>query len=251
MAANWIGSVIASGSSGAFSFGTAYHNRKFAEKQSNIAHQRDLEQWSRQNAYNDPAQQMQRLKAAGLNPNLVYGTGASGASGMAKSSVPGYTPAKGEMPTNAFSGVGILNLYNDLRIKKVTADRIKEEVEYIRQKRINESLRTNILGYDVYQKGELSPYFIEMRKDEQRKTALQVQQEGVKLELLDRNLTKEEVLIEKMKAEKLKIEFGNQLREFGVVETDPAWWRLIVRVMTETGLPFWEVVKEVSGVPIE
>jgi hypothetical protein len=45
---------------------TNRQNRKYA-----------LEDWNRQNAYNHPAQQMQRLKEAGLNPNLVYGSGAT------------------------------------------------------------------------------------------------------------------------------------------------------------------------------
>lgn len=31
-----------------------------------------LQDWNRQNAYNDPKQQMQRFKEAGLNPNLIY-----------------------------------------------------------------------------------------------------------------------------------------------------------------------------------
>jgi hypothetical protein len=31
-----------------------------------------LADWNRQNAYNSPAQQMQRFKEAGLNPNLIY-----------------------------------------------------------------------------------------------------------------------------------------------------------------------------------
>lgn len=31
-----------------------------------------LADWERQNAYNSPAQQMQRFKEAGLNPNLIY-----------------------------------------------------------------------------------------------------------------------------------------------------------------------------------
>jgi len=35
-----------------------------------------LEDWNRQNAYNSPAAQMERLRQAGLNPNLVYGHGA-------------------------------------------------------------------------------------------------------------------------------------------------------------------------------
>ena len=35
----------------------------------------DLEMWNRQNEYNLPKNQMARLSAAGLNPNLVYGSG--------------------------------------------------------------------------------------------------------------------------------------------------------------------------------
>ena len=35
----------------------------------------DLDMWNRQNEYNNPKNQMLRLSAAGLNPNLVYGSG--------------------------------------------------------------------------------------------------------------------------------------------------------------------------------
>lgn len=37
-----------------------------------------LADWQMQNAYNSPQAQMQRLKEAGLNPNLVYGNGVEG-----------------------------------------------------------------------------------------------------------------------------------------------------------------------------
>lgn len=33
----------------------------------------NMEQWNRENEYNSPASQMARYKAAGLNPNLIYG----------------------------------------------------------------------------------------------------------------------------------------------------------------------------------
>lgn len=39
--------------------------------------------WRMQNEYNHPTQQMARLKEAGLNPNLMYGQSASGATGTA------------------------------------------------------------------------------------------------------------------------------------------------------------------------
>lgn len=38
---------------------------------------RELDFWNLQNAYNDPSAQMKRLESAGLNPNLVYGNGAT------------------------------------------------------------------------------------------------------------------------------------------------------------------------------
>jgi len=49
-------------------------NRQEADK----ARAYNKQMWEAQNLYNSPEQQMARLKAAGLNPNLVYGKGAGG-----------------------------------------------------------------------------------------------------------------------------------------------------------------------------
>lgn len=46
-------------------------NKGLAEYQ----YSKDLEMWQRQNQYNSPEQQMQRLESAGLNPNMAYGSG--------------------------------------------------------------------------------------------------------------------------------------------------------------------------------
>ena len=52
----------------------------------------NLEQWNRNNEYNSPAAQMQRLKAAGINPDLMYGQNAGGASGNSSSPAQGSNP---------------------------------------------------------------------------------------------------------------------------------------------------------------
>lgn len=52
----------------------------------------NLEQWERNNAYNSPAAQMQRLKAAGINPDLMYGQNAGGATGNSPAPAPGTQP---------------------------------------------------------------------------------------------------------------------------------------------------------------
>lgn len=55
-------------------------------------HQLDLMAWEKQNAYNHPSMQMERLKEAGLNPAMMYGKGNSGAMGQAGSIAPAAAP---------------------------------------------------------------------------------------------------------------------------------------------------------------
>jgi hypothetical protein len=58
---------------------TANQNAKAQDR----ADRKNVRFWEKQNAYNDPSQQMARLKQAGLNPHLVYGQSAAGAAGNA------------------------------------------------------------------------------------------------------------------------------------------------------------------------
>lgn len=48
----------------------ARYQRQFAEEE----YKRNLEQWNRENEYNLPINQMARLKQAGLNPRMIYGS---------------------------------------------------------------------------------------------------------------------------------------------------------------------------------
>lgn len=77
----------------------SYQNRKAAKEntdktirhqkaESELAYQRSIEEWNRQNMYNDPESQMARFTAAGLNPHLIYGQGNAGNA----SSPPHYSP---------------------------------------------------------------------------------------------------------------------------------------------------------------
>lgn len=59
-----------------------------AKKRQQRADQTNIDFWKMQNQYNTPAAQMQRLKDAGLNPNLIYGSSPAGASGSAGSIAP-------------------------------------------------------------------------------------------------------------------------------------------------------------------
>lgn len=56
-------------------------NREFSQHMYDQQRADSLADWNMNNAYNSPEQQMQRLREAGLNPNLVYGNGAVATSG--------------------------------------------------------------------------------------------------------------------------------------------------------------------------
>ena len=72
--ASGVGSVLG----GLFGLSAQKSANKANMELAKYAYEKDLEMWNRNNEYNSPEKQMERLRAAGLNPNLVYGNGAVG-----------------------------------------------------------------------------------------------------------------------------------------------------------------------------
>ena len=65
-------SAVSSGLNALFGNSAASKTRKHQRWLAEYQYQKDLEMWNKQNEYNNPSNQMARLKDAGLNPNLVY-----------------------------------------------------------------------------------------------------------------------------------------------------------------------------------
>lgn len=78
------GAVVSAGSGFADFLGNSYLQKEQTSANSRLAN----EAFDKESAYNDPSAQMARLRAAGLNPNLVYGTGTTGITGNTHASVP-------------------------------------------------------------------------------------------------------------------------------------------------------------------
>ena len=82
-----------------------------AKKREADARKANVEFWKMQNRYNLPSEQMKRLKAAGLNPNLIYGSSPAGASGAAGSISPAKAaPYSFENPINSTAQLGLAPL---------------------------------------------------------------------------------------------------------------------------------------------
>lgn len=117
------------GISGINYFSQQQTNSRNAEMQRR-QQQHNVELWNMNNEYNDPLNQMQRLKRAGLNPNLVYGQNASGASGISSSPaqqaplIPQQTPTVDPSSAKIFSEIS-QNLANK--------DKTNVETEHIQE----------------------------------------------------------------------------------------------------------------------
>lgn len=110
-------SLIGTGASAVSQGKLNKRNRQWQEKMYEKQRTDRLSDWERQNAYNSPQAQMDRLSAAGLNPNLVYGKGADNTAGpVSEATVGNWNPKPMD-----FSGLGrgaadSLAAYNNFRL---------------------------------------------------------------------------------------------------------------------------------------
>lgn len=72
-------------------------------REERIAQQKWIEEmYARNNAYNTPAAQMERYKAAGLNPDLIYSQGDSGNASFPEAPSQASTPTASVIPKNTY-----------------------------------------------------------------------------------------------------------------------------------------------------
>lgn len=119
--------------------GNIWQNRKnqqLAESQRKF----DVKMWNMQNAYNDPSAQMERLQKAGLNPNLVYGSGS--VAGNVTSSPPKSSVPHMENPLAGTERIPmqVLSMYNDIRMKDAQVDNVQANTELANRKASTETV---------------------------------------------------------------------------------------------------------------
>jgi hypothetical protein len=107
---------------GLFSLGSDLLSNTGAKKRQNLANKQNVEFWNMQNAYNTPKAQMGRLKDAGLNPNLIYGSNAN--TGVAGS----IAPSKAS-PYNVQNPVPLQTMLLGAQIKNLNSVTEKNNAE--------------------------------------------------------------------------------------------------------------------------
>ena len=103
-------------------------NRQFQREENQKARDYNTQMWEKNNEYNDPAQQMARLKNAGINPHLAYSQGgvtntsSSPASSNASSMPEGRAP---QLDVNAMLNARLVGE----QINNIKADTAKKQAE--------------------------------------------------------------------------------------------------------------------------
>ena len=127
------GQLINSGIQGGMNRATRKWNEKMYGQQRKDA----LADWAMQNEYNSPLQQMARLKAAGLNPNLVYNNGAThSAQAVQKSDMKQWSP---QAPQFDFGQ--IIDQYLGTQQRQNTINVGKEQLEALKLENINKGIK--------------------------------------------------------------------------------------------------------------
>jgi hypothetical protein len=135
-----------------------------ARKNQQQADRNNIKFWQMQNQYNDPVEQMTRLKKAGLNPNLVYGQSVGGATGQAGQVSPskaapfGIDAASGAMSAlqayQADAQVNNTNVDTLEKLQKVSVD--KKFLEPMAREELNKMSLSNLQQH--LQNKQLAPF---------------------------------------------------------------------------------------------
>lgn len=243
----------------AFNIGATEMNnkrqRKWAEGMYNRQRQDALSDWNMVNAYNTPEAQMARLKQAGLNPNLVYGNGATTeATATRGTDVKGWNPDAPTMNLGAIQQ-GLMS-YMDAQVKEAQTNNLEAATEVARQdalKRVAEilNLESNTKKtdqqrlQDAYRFEELKDLSLDVMREEinskrantqytisenERKAAMQA---GTLEEQTERILTmrigrdEARTRIDNAKKDGTLKDLEINLRKMGINPNDPMWSRVL------------------------
>jgi hypothetical protein len=150
---------IAAASSGGQAYATGKQNKKsraFSREMYEKTKTDNIAAWNAQNEYNSPQAQMDRLKAAGLNPNMVYDKGGA-IQPAGNISTPDVQGAQFRTPEFGNIGTGLVQGYFDTKIKQAQYDNLKQTNTVLQQEAIlkaaqaeGESVRTYGKGLENY-----------------------------------------------------------------------------------------------------
>lgn len=259
------GSLIGAGINWAATGSMNKKTREFNEKMYGVQRADALADWNMQNTYDSPAQQMARLEAAGVNPNLVFGNGANNTSGPVRSS---NAPTWNPRPPQVDAG-SVIDKYFDTRIKQQTTNNMELQAKVLEQEALNKAAQTANLGiagarssFDLALAQSLKDNTIQMAEanlaGKRANTIFTENQDWRNYRAQDLSIEQAGVAMAKMKADTatseaqaqmIKANMANAIREgklkdyeiklnkMGVTKGDPSYERKLLELFDEIVKP--------------
>tara|TARA_B100000073_G_scaffold247425_1_gene207788 strand:+ start:222 stop:935 length:714 start_codon:yes stop_codon:yes gene_type:complete len=203
-----------------------------AKRREDAARKHNIKLWEMQNQYNLPANQMQRLKDAGLNPNLIYGSSPAGASGAAGSISPGKAaPYNIGDPTQSTALAALIPLQGQ-KLLAETAKTYEEAGVKGLEKGILKNNFNSLVEIQQYKTQEAYQSLLQSQIETYVKT--KTQQQMVEQAIQNLALTKNKVSQSKWEANisKVKSNFADK----GINLGDKIWIRLVGLALNAMGL---------------
>lgn len=154
-------------------------NRKFVEKQYRIQRADNIADRDYQNDYNTPSKQIERLKAAGLNPHLAIGGGNAGGT-SAPTAQAQQNSAQGQAPQ---VDVGYLTQFMDMRQRNATINLTEKQAEneaaiiqLNQAKFVSELTENEIKNLKLYGDSKLLPFQLQAAEQKVKQGDLDLKQ---------------------------------------------------------------------------
>lgn len=134
----------------------AQYQNAWQSAENDKAFKNNILMWNMQNAYNSPTAQMSRLRQAGLNPNLVYG---SGVTGNNAGSAPQYEPIKVQRATmEPYRGWNLglsdaVSVYMAARQNKAQIENMEAQNKLIKEQARTEGIRQGNIAMSTARSG--------------------------------------------------------------------------------------------------
>lgn len=218
------------------------------------SHQQDVEMWNRANQYNDPRNQMQRLTAAGLNPNLVYG---SGAVGNQSGAIPKHSTPQVDMSISPVQIPTMLGQYQDFQMRQAQIDNVKAATEEKHSQIMTDAIRRYVMEIQgktgaenlyrsqvtredqisaVQEKGRQARIVTDQELSRLRQMSQQEIQQLLDAEYKRKTMKAVDIDNEKREADLLFKQYRNHWMREGITSSDHMFLRMLVRMMNEAGM---------------
>lgn len=117
-------------------------NRKYNLQLAMLQNKWNRQQWQMENAYNSPSAQIQRMRAAGLNPDMMYG---GGVSGNLSASSPSMTSGAPSSPMD-FTALSSKRTLGDIALDTAQLNQIEATTEKIKSETEGQEHQNDILA---------------------------------------------------------------------------------------------------------